>query len=94
MALLVVSACQNTNFFGEGDPEFDPDFNKYVDNVILVEKGSDYVIYEYKDVRVDEIAAIAALYCYEQGNKLARLTNIDLYKNNSRRAYFMCDNQS
>ncbi len=71
--------------------EFRPDFNKYVDNVVVVETSPSHVIYEYKNIRVDELAMLAALYCQEQNDKKATLSDVVLYKNNARRATFLCD---
>ncbi len=73
--------------------EFRPNFNKYVDNVVVVETSPSHVVYEYKNIRVDELAMLAALYCQEQNDKKATLSDVVLYKNNARRATFICDYQ-
>ncbi len=84
MGILLFAACV-------AHQEFRPDFNKYVDNVVVVETSPSHVIYEYKNIRVDELAMLAALYCQEQNDKKATLSDVVLYKNNARRATFLCD---
>ncbi len=71
---------------------FNPDFNKYAQNVTVVKADAVEVVYEYKNIRVDELAALAALYCQEQNDRRARLYEITLHKNNARRATFVCEN--
>ena len=74
--------------------------NGYVDetarfkqNIVLKAKGENFVTYEYKDVRVDELASLAIKYCEDNvyGTK-AYLREIVLYHNNARRATFDCVN--
>lgn len=83
-ALLLIASCVIRE-------KFKPDFNKYVDNVIVISATRDSVVYEYTNVRVDELAMLAALYCQDQGNQKASLLEITLQKNNARRAAFMCE---
>ena len=84
LGMLLFAACV-------AHQEFRPNFNKYVDNVIVIETSPSHVIYEYKNIRVDELAMLAALYCQEQNDKKATLSDVVLYKNNARRATFLCD---
>lgn len=51
------------------------------------------VVYEYQDVRVDEVSLLAAMYCQDHGNRNAYLEKINLYKNNRRRASFYCSSR-
>ena len=68
----------------------EPDYNYIADHVQVVDKNSNYVVYEYMNIRVDEIAPVAALYCNDQGGKQASLYNIELRPNNRRRVVFAC----
>ena len=68
-------------------------FNKFIDKVIIANKTPSTIIYEYQDVRVDEVALLAAVYCQENGNRNAYLEKISLYKNNRRRASFYCSSK-
>ncbi len=66
------------------------DYADYAKNVTIAAKDNNYIIYEYRNIRVDDLAVLAALYCHDHGNTRAYLDNITLYHNNSRRAKFMC----
>lgn len=89
--LLILSAC--THFQNDEIP-FDPDYNRYAQNVTVVSKSPLYVTYEYKNIRVDEIAALAAQYCHDRDGKRASLYDVILHQNNSRRATFVCKKDS
>ncbi len=69
---------------------YDSDYDRIINNVRVKEKTPYYVTYEYKDVRIDEIAFLASKYCHDQGGKKAVLNNSILYRNYSRRATFDC----
>ena len=69
---------------------YDSDYDRIVSNVRVKEETPHYVTYEYKDVRIDEIAFLASRYCHVQGGKKAVLNNSILYRNYSRRATFDC----
>ena len=49
---------------------YESDYERFFQNVIVKEKTPHYVTYEYKDVRIDEIAFLASRYCQEQGGKI------------------------
>lgn len=66
------------------------DYDRFFQNVIVKEKTPHYVTYEYKDVRIDEIAFLASRYCFEQDGKTAYLHDTQLYRNFTRRATFDC----
>lgn len=86
--LLAVSACA---YSGEEEQlPFNPDYNRYAQNVTIVSKSAKYITYEYKNIRVDELAALAALYCQEKDNQRAVLYDVLLHQNHSRRATFVC----
>ncbi len=69
-----------------------PDYQRFAENVSIVKQTSTGVVYEYKNVRIDELAILASLYCHDQSGKKAYLDKITLYRNNSRRAMFICKN--
>ena len=69
------------------------DFSKFIDRVIIAEKTPSSVVYEYQDVRVDEVSLLAAMYCQDHGNRNAYLEKINLHKNNRRRASFYCSSR-
>lgn len=86
--LPLLAACSNISSTDE--MVFNPDFNKYARNVSVAYHSDDEVTYEYKNIRVDELGAIAALYCQDHGEKQAWLDKITLQRNNSRLATFIC----
>lgn len=71
-------------------PAYGSNFERFLDNVRIKHKDAYGIVYEYKDVRIDEIAYMASEYCYNQSNKKAVLHSSQLYKNFSRRASFHC----
>ncbi len=85
--LLLLAAC---NIPSEQKLEFNPDYNRLARNATVVQKASNFVTYEYKNIRVDELAAVAALYCQDHGDRQAVLHDIQLHPNHSRRATFYC----
>ena len=82
---LFLTAC---SAIGDGYEE--PKYNYIADHVKIIEQTSNFVIYEYVDVRVDEIAPLAALHCNDMGGLQASLYDIGLWQNNRRRATFIC----
>lgn len=60
----------------------------------IVVKGGDekHVVYEYSDVRVDDVAKLASAYCHHINPEYqASLRDIYMYKNHKRRATFDCE---
>lgn len=82
--LLITGACTTAK-----DDKL-PDYNYLASHVNVIGKTSKYVVYEYADVRVDEIALLAALYCNDQDGKTAELYDIALRTDYRRRATFIC----
>lgn len=70
-----------------------PDYERLVQNVSIVGKNSDGIVYRYRNVRVDDLAIMAALYCAENGNRRAFLGKITLDRDNARQAMFLCKNK-
>lgn len=69
------------------------DFNKFIGKVTIASKTPSVIVYEYQDVRIDEVALLAAVYCQDNGNRNAYLEKINLYRNNKRRATFYCSSK-
>lgn len=69
---------------------FEPPYNYLAAHINVIGKTSNYVVYEYGDIRVDEVAPIAAIYCNDQGGKTAELYDIGLRPDHRRRATFIC----
>ena len=69
---------------------YDSAYDRFLDNVVIKARADNFITYEYKDVRVDELAPIASRYCQEHGNRTAVLRSVILYKNYARRATFDC----
>lgn len=96
LAIMLVGGCVSTvqeEEVGVVDPNqlsYDSEYDRFLDNVVIKRKSPSFVTYEYKDVRVDEIAPLASKYCQENGGKTAVLRNISLYKNFARWATFDC----
>lgn len=84
---LLLSGC---SFLRAGNTVPEPDYQRFVDNVTIVDSGSSAVVYEYRNVRVDELAIMAALYCHDHGEKKAFLDKILLTPDHARRATFIC----
>ncbi len=63
------------------------------DDVFVVSEGSDFVTYQYKDVRVDEISPLASLYCADASMGTSPyLREVSMYHNGFMRATFDCVN--
>lgn len=83
--ILLLSGC-----VGYGTSYVAPDYNHIASHVVVLDKSSNYVVYEYSDIRVDEIAPVAAIYCHDHGGRVASLYDINLRPDNRRRATFVC----
>ncbi len=64
---------------------------RYRDNIVLKQHGPDFVTYEYRNVRIDELAAFAVNYCLDNApGKKAYLREIVMRENHSKFATFDC----
>lgn len=62
-------------------------------DVFPVSEGADFVTYQYRNVRVDEISPLATLYCADvAGGKSSYLREVSMYHNGFMRATFDCVN--
>ncbi len=82
--LVGLSACAWFSDYEE------PPYNYIAAHVRVVEKTSDFVVYDYANIRVDEVAPIAAIYCNDHGGRQASLYDIGLRPDNRRRVTFVC----
>lgn len=90
LAGMALAACAMQNSDKVVGSYYDSDAARYRQNVVEKEQNDAFVTYEYKDIRIDELAPLAADYCASIGNKKAYLREIILYRNNLRRATFDC----
>lgn len=81
--VLLLSACASDEVNG-------PDYNFLAAHMHVIGQTSKYVVYEYSDIRIDEVAPVAAVYCNNQGGKTAELYDIALRPDHRRRATFIC----
>ncbi len=62
-------------------------------DVFVVNEGSDFVTYQYKNVRVDEISPLASLYCADASfGGSSYLREVSMYHDGFMRATFDCLN--
>lgn len=91
--LLMVASCAVIRKDNKvEDDYYTSNIERFMQNVSVKEETPRYVTYEYKDVRIDEVASIAARYCAEHGDKKAFLRQSITYRNHLRRATFDCVN--
>ena len=68
---------------------YESNADRYLKNIVVKQKSEDRIVYEYKDVRIDELSNLAAKYCNQFG-KRAVLEHTALFRNNRMRATFDC----
>ncbi len=65
--------------------------NLTVNDVFVVGEGNDFVTYQYKNVRVDEISPLASMYCADVSyGGSPYLREVTMYHNGFMRATFDC----
>lgn len=65
--------------------------NITANDVFVVDEGADFVTYQYKSVRVDEISPLASLYCADMTRGASPyLREVNMYHNGFMRATFDC----
>lgn len=88
IAIMFLGGC---SLFSDNVPVLtDAEYADYAKNVTIADQGDNYIIYEYRNIRVDDLAVLAALYCNDHNSTRAYLGNITLYHNNARRVKFIC----
>ena len=74
-----------------GSPLSDEDKARFEENIVVKQHGSDFVTYEYRNVRIDELAPLAINYCLDNSDgKKAYLREIVMRENHSKFATFDC----
>lgn len=67
------------------------DAQKIRESINVKAAGDDFVVYEYSNIRVDNVATLASAYCYNINPAgKAYLRDIYMVKNHKRRATFDC----
>ncbi len=67
------------------------DMARYRENIVLKQHGENFVSYEYRNVRIDELASLAINYCLDNTDgKKAYLREIVMRENHSKLATFDC----
>lgn len=62
-------------------------------DVFVVDEGSNFVTYQYKSVRVDEVSPLASMYCADVAfGASPYLREVNMYHNGFMRATFDCVN--
>lgn len=74
------------------DDYYKNNMERFMQNISIKAETPRYVTYEYKDVRIDEVASLAARYCNDHGGKKAFLRENITFRNHLRRATFDCVN--
>ncbi|MBR1604484.1 MAG: membrane lipoprotein lipid attachment site-containing protein [Alphaproteobacteria bacterium] len=74
----------------ELEPLYDSNYERLARNVRVKSSDEYGITYEYKDVRIDEIAYMASEYCFKHKERQAILHDSQLFRNFSRRATFHC----
>ena len=64
------------------------DYQSFSRRVAVKGSSDNFITYEYRDIRVDELMPLAAHYCSEHGNRTAILRKINLYHGYYRRVTF------
>lgn len=83
LLISFLSACAS-------DDTWEPEYNYLAAHMNVVGQTSKYVVYEYNDIRIDEVATVAAVYCNNHEGKTAELYDIILRPDHRRRATFVC----
>ncbi len=90
LAFVCVS-CQSRVDENSVETAYSSDAERFRHNIAVKGMGEDYVVYEYVDVRIDDVATLASAYCFEMNpDKKAYLRDIYMFKNRKRRATFDC----
>ena len=80
-------------FYAEDDALMAEDEGRLIsaNDVFVVGEGLDYVTYQYKNVRVDEISPLASMYCADVAfGGSPYLREVSIYHNGFMRATFDC----
>ena len=106
MVLFMLNACttkyilmddektsNNANYYSQSSTMPSNERAVTGNDVFPVEEGSTYVVYQYKNVRVDEISPLASLYCADVVRGASPyLREVSVFHNGFMRATFDCVN--
>jgi hypothetical protein len=86
IALAFIASCASET------PQYENElpYNRLAAHIRVAEQTQHYVVYDYSNVRIDEVAPIAAIYCHEHADKQASLSSIEMRPDHRRRALFVC----
>lgn len=74
-------------------PEMVSESSITANDVFVVSEGGNFVTYQYKNVRVDEISPLASMYCADVAyGRSPYLREVSMYHNGFMRATFDCVN--
>lgn len=104
IAVLMMNACSTSYIYMEdGEPALNENDLSYTENMIkeerlisgndvfVVGEGDDFVTYQYRNVRVDEISPLASLYCADVSyGGSPYLREVSIFHNGFMRATFDC----
>ena len=104
IAVLMMNACSTSYIYMEdGEPVLNENDLSYTENMIkeerlisgndvfVVGEGDDFVTYQYRNVRVDEISPLASLYCADVSyGGSPYLREVSIFHNGFMRATFDC----
>ena len=93
---LAISACaasknedRNAEVYNEAKV-MDADTIRILNNVFVKDKTENTIAYDYKNVRIDEVALLAKQYCQSKKADDAVLVDAVLQQNLARKATFEC----
>lgn len=92
VSAVLICSCRSTqeNTDINKDEPMILDTTRFKGKVKAIEENKDDVVYEYSDIRIDQVSVLATMYCNQKGSRRAYLDKVNLYKNNARRAKFFC----
>ncbi len=77
--------------YTQGGGNFQSEEEITANDVFVVGEGADFVTYQYKNVRVDEISPLASMYCADVAyGGSPYLREVSMYHNGFMRATFDC----
>lgn len=91
--VVILSACSGSKDENVvyAEPEVvDNNMDRVINNVLIKKKTNNSIVYEYQNVRIDEVGQLAKRYCQDKGASDAILSDAVLHKNYARMALFEC----
>ena len=92
LVLAICVSCQSTKKDENKITQISAADINYREHIVVKAGDEKHVIYEYSDVRIDDVATLASAYCHHINPEYqASLRDIYMYKNHKRRATFDCE---